>query len=275
MPPRLITLGIVLFWLSMTSWLVVREVVPMLLADDSPTVQIDFTERLTGGAALVGWNVKKDGERIGSGTSRIVVDEVDEWYEFRSNFHYEKFVILKKVQVQQLENIYRVNKAGHLQSLSVKAKVKVDGLQVEIGIDGTVENNVLEPRIFGLGFLDQKLDKIPMKQGNVLNPMHLVSKLRGLREGKMWKIPLFDPLASLKEKFIAKQAGSMPVLIAEVKVDKLLWDRKIVPCYKIEYYEPGKEVIARTWARKADGLVLQQEANHLGFDMVLQRVPSH
>jgi hypothetical protein len=270
MPPRLITLGIVLFWLGMTSWLVVREVVPMVVADDIPSVQVDFTDTL-GAGALVGWVVMKDNKRIGSGTSRILVDEAQEWYEFRSQFHYDQFTI-GPAQIQHLESMYRVTKEGQLKSLSAKASIKSAGLHFDVGVDGVVEDGFLEPRVFGL--LEQKLDKIPInQQGNVLNPMHLVNKLRGLREGKIWKIPLLDPLASLKEKFIAKGAGEMPMLIAEVKVDTLTWNRRPVACYKIEYYEPGKEPIARTWARKSDGLVLQQEASHLGYDMVLIRVP--
>jgi hypothetical protein len=236
-----------------------------------------LTEKI-GAGVLVGWTVfriteGRKPELIGSGSSRIVVDEADDWYEFRSAFHYDKFVI-GPAHIKSLDSMYRVGKDGNLRSISAKAVVKTAGVELDVGVEGTVENGFLEPRIIGM--FAQKLDKIPMKQqGNVLNPMHLVNKLRGLREKQMWKIPLLDPLASLKDKFIAAQGGSMPVLIAEVKSDSLTWDRKLVSCYKIEYYEPGKEVVARTWVRKTDGLVLQQEASHLGFDMVLQRVPSH
>jgi len=275
MPPRLITLAIVLFWLSMTTWLVVREVVPILMAEDAPSVHVDLTEKI-GAAPIVGWRVFKTAkgkpEPIGSGTSRIIVDEADDWYEFRSSFHYDQFVI-GPASIKSLESMYRVGKDGQLRTISAKAVVKAGGIDFDVGVDGTVENGFLEPRIFGV--LEQKLDKIPMKQqGNVLNPMHLVNKLSGLREGQMWKIPLLDPLASLKEKFIAAKGPSMPVLIAEVKLDTLSWDKRPVACYKIEYYEPGKEIVARTWARKSDGLVIQQEASHLGFDMILTRVPA-
>ena len=54
----------------------------------------------------------------------------------------------------------------------------------------------------------------------------------------------------------------------------MTWGKKEVACLVIEYREPGKDVSARTWVRKSDGLVLQQEANHLGFAMILQRVPN-
>ena len=44
---------------------------------------------------------------------------------------------------------------------------------------------------------------------------------------------------------------------------------------KIEYREPGKtRVVARTWVRRRDGLVLQQEASHEGMNVVLLRDPA-
>ena len=51
------------------------------------------------------------------------------------------------------------------------------------------------------------------------------------------------------------------------------WDNRAVPCLVIEYRK-GKEITARTWVRKSDGLVLQQEASNLGFEMILQRKPN-
>ena len=58
-----------------------------------------------------------------------------------------------------------------------------------------------------------------------------------------------------------------------MKADTLKWDKKEVVCNVIEYRELGKEVAARTWVRKSDGLVLQQEAS-FGFELVLRRVPN-
>src|SRR5882762_9835549 len=116
MPPRFITLGILLFWCSMTTWLMMREVVPMLLADDSPTVEVDLTIEI-GGSPSVGWIVEKDGTRIGGGTSRIVYDRETDTYEFRSAFHYEKFGI-GPAKITQLDSMYRVTKEGELKALS-------------------------------------------------------------------------------------------------------------------------------------------------------------
>ena len=66
---------------------------------------------------------------------------------------------------------------------------------------------------------------------------------------------------------------TVPMLEAEVIVDALPWHGQDAPvtCYRIDYHEPGKKVTARTWVRRRDGLVLQQEAEHQGRRIILQR----
>lgn len=283
MPHRLITCAIVAFWLAMTGWLVYREVLPMLLADEVPTAQIDFTDEIS--SPIVGWQVFRDGKRIGSATSKITACD-DRGYEFRSIYNFESLTIANLVQIKRMENVYRVTEEGKLKALSAKFGINLAREAVValpdtiVEVKGEVIDNQLEPKILHDGkemnlFSFGKIDMT--EQGNVINPMLLVNRLKGLREGKSWRITMFDPFRGTTSKFIPKlveQSASMPVLIAEVKVDTLVWSDSTVPCYKIEYYEPGKEVTARTWARKRDGLVLQQEANRDSFELVLKRVPN-
>jgi hypothetical protein len=276
MPHRLITISILAFWMSMTGWLIYREVVPMLLADDSPTVQIDLTDEV--GSPLVGWFVyDKKNERIGSAISKIVANK-DRSYDFRSSYHFEK-LDFGPGRIRRLENVFRASEDGKLQALSARFEFDAPGVpDIVVEVDGEVEDHMLEPRISFKGQKFLTLDKIDMReQGSVVNPMLLVNRLRGLREGRSWRITLFDPFRGMTAKFIpalVKQAAAMPTLIAEVHADTLFWDRKQVACYRIDYYEPPKEPSARTWVRKIDGLVLQQEANRDGIELVLKRVPN-
>src|SRR5436190_9766300 len=93
MPHRLVTIGIIAFWLAMTGWLIQREIIPYLTAEDVPIAQIDFLDEIS--SPLVGWTVfKKKGlaeERIGSATSRVVRND-DNTYDFRAHYHFDKFV---------------------------------------------------------------------------------------------------------------------------------------------------------------------------------------
>jgi hypothetical protein len=271
MPPRLQTGAIILFWLAMTGWLLYREVVPMMLADISPSYTIDLTDEI--GAKPVSWLISLNGSRIGLGVS-VVRPAEDRTYEFKTTLRFEKFEKAGMV-IKKFQSMYRVTEEGKLRAMSAKFDVKIADTDVLGEFRGEVKNNILHPR----GFINEKeqefleLDDIDIsKQGNIVNPMHLVSRLRGLRNGQTWKITKIDPLQALKKVGI-QQGMSAASLIAEVTTAELEWDGKQVECHKIEYHEPGKEPAARTWVRKIDGFVLQQEATHYGKDLVMRRIP--
>lgn len=273
MPSRLMIGAILAFWLGMTSLLIQREVVPMMVADASPTYQLDLTDEI--GAPLIGWQIKRDGKRAGSATSRIVAKE-DRSYEFHSTFHFDKAFL----QVKQIENVDRINEDRKLQAFSIKFTLE-SGLTVEIR--GEVANQEMIPSLFIDGEEDKMFQwgKIDMaQQGAVINPMSLLSRLSRLNEGQTWKITMFDPFCGARlpvggdlVKHLVKDMSAPPALVAKVTTDKLTWNKKEVSCYKIEYHEPGKDVSARTWVRKLDGMVLQQESSRLSFEMTLERIP--
>lgn len=284
MPPRIITAAILAFWLTMTGLLIHHEVVPMMLADVSPTFQPDLTDEI--GSPLVGWTVLRDGEEIGSGTSKVNAQE-DGNYEFRSNFHFKKLAIgpeKHRLHVRQMENSYVVTDKGKLLTVTTRVIMNHDVEKpafappdISVAIQGEVVDGKFEPNLT-FNQLNIKLDKIDMpQQGNIINPMHLINRLRGLRAGQTWKITLVDPFRGLTAKLGGDftKSMAMPALLAEVKPDTLTWDKREVQCLVIEYREAGKDITARTWVRRSDGLVLQQEASNLGFEMILQRKPNN
>jgi hypothetical protein len=277
MPSRLYIGVILAFWLTMTGWLIQREVVPMMLADAAPTFQIDLTQEIEWtderdgkrvGSAPVFWTVEYNQKRVGRATSQVVAHR-DRSYEFRSLFHFDghKFKV-GPASISAMENTYRITEDGKLVSLSAT----VDASFGKVGIQGEVVNGFFESRVFA-GAFEQNLDKVDLPQeGSIVNPMHLVNRVRGLHEGRTWKITLLDPFRGLTEKFVGK-GMTIPALIAVVRSDTMSWDHKEVACYKIEYHEVGKDVVGRTWVRRSDGLVLKQESSHHGFELILQRVP--
>jgi hypothetical protein len=227
----------------------------------------------------------KKGVHIGSARSQVRRKD-ERSYDFWAAYTFEQFNV-GMLHVSKMEHVYRVSEDGKLQAISVKSWFHLGNDRPAFGVNdmmaevqGEVEGNTLEPRLLYNG-VEQKLfsfGKIDMnEQGSVVNPMLPVNRLRGLRDGRTWKITMFDPFRGMTGglmKALVKQSATVPTLIAEVSSDTLFWDKKLVACHKIEYYEPGKEVTARTWARKLDGMVLQQEASRDSFDLVLKRVPN-
>jgi hypothetical protein len=257
----------------MTGWLIEREVVPMMLADVSPSFQPDLTDEI--GSPVVAWTVLQDGKRLGSANSRVHAND-DRTFEFQSSYQFNQFT-MGPVEIQQIEQRYKVSEEGKLLSVTVKFVGKLGKPDFTLDLKGDVVNDELQPHLLLNGEKTPDIGKIKFVQkGNFVNPMHLLNRLRGLREGKKWTINLPDLQAGVENPFIGdliKKAGGPSVLIAEVTIDTLAWDHKKVACYKIEYHEPGKEVTVRTWVRKTDGLVLQQDTSQFGFDLVLQRLP--
>jgi hypothetical protein len=268
MPPRLITVGILAFWLAMTGLLLHREVVPMMLAEVSPTFQIDLTDEI--GSPLVDWSMFSGGKRVGSATSKINALE-ERRYEFCSTFRFDNSKDFHGLKT--IESTERVFEDGKLQALSMK--VVLDLLVIEI--DGEVSGQKIKPRILWNNFEYKGLvGEIDLQgQSNVVSSLKLISRLRGLHVGQTWTETPFDLSSGIENKLavdLFKQFKA-PSMIALVKADVLVWDRKEVVCHVIEYHDDAnKDVLARVWARKKDGLVLQREVSVLGRELRLQRV---
>src|SRR5262249_47502484 len=128
------------------------------------------------------------------------------------------------------------------------------------------------PKIFhngsemNLGPFQPKPVPVPI-HGNVLNAMHPLDKIPRLWTGRTWKVPILDWLSAI----VPGGHMSTMTLLAEVHDGKLEWQGEMVPCFRIDYQEPGKRAVAHTWVRCSDGLVLQQEANPNDLDLVLVR----
>lgn len=267
MPSRLITALILAFWLGMTALLLEREVVPMMLAEVAPTFQIDLTDEI--GSPLVGWNMLADGKRAGSATSRIVALD-DRRFEFRSAFHFDQFI----PGLKTIESTDRVSEQGKLQAVALK--VVFAGVVYEI--EGDVAGQKLKPRVLvnSVEFKGLVGEIDVSAQANMVSSLKMVNRLRGLHDGQTWTETPFDPSQGLQNKLAANLFAQFktPTMIAVVKSKALHWDRKQVDCHVVEYHDANKEVVARVWVRKRDGLVLQREAAVLGKELVLQRMPS-
>ncbi len=267
MPPRWVTAIIVVFWLGATFWLVYRETTSGTRAGEAPPFVIDLTDEVS--ANTIAWTVVQNGERVGTGLSSVG-RRPDRIFEFKSEFRFHDLNILKIVKFHKLASMYRVTADGHFRSLTAEVFLE-NSADPTLVISGRLEHGFVVPKVAAR--VGQHLIAVPFQQkikvdehGSILNPMHLVNKINGLREGQTWTIPLMDPLAG---NFTGP---TIRELEAKVLRDRLYWDKQDVACFRIDYREPGKQIAkARTWVRCRDGLVLQQEAQHLEREIVLIR----
>lgn len=267
MPPRWLTWAIVAFWALTTLWLVLREVAPRWRAGEPPPYTIDLTDEVSGHP--IHWIVL-GGEKPGKAKSSVH-RLADRTFELRTELLCTKLLLFESIK---LDNTYQVNNQGELIGVKVKGEIQVLGRQLKGELIGKVQDGYIAPELRG-DFLGKEHvfrgEKVKVR-GGILNSMALVNKISGLQPGQRWSIPLMDPLKFFS---IGIQAPTIPRLDAEVIAGELLWNGDQVPCFIIDYREPGKEKpAARTWVRRSDGIVLQHLANHEVMELVLQRIPS-
>src|SRR5262249_17825290 len=102
-----------------------------------------------------------------------------------------------------IESQYRVTREGELRQVTAKVALHLEGVEITADLHGRAENKRLTPhlRIAAPGFqFEPSLPPVEVPpRGSVLNPSQPVNKLRGLRPGQRWRIPVVDPLTdSLK-----------------------------------------------------------------------------
>jgi hypothetical protein len=270
MPTRFVIVTILCFWLASTTWLVIREIVPLYRAGAAPAFVIDIAGE-TGGARS-SWTVQFNGETIGSGFSGVK-PRSDRTFELFSEWRFASFRPLGIGEIKKIRGWYRVDKNGNLKELQAELHVSLGGVDWVGEGQGVVKDDLLvitrqltaNGAEVNLNAFQPKPAPVPA-HGNVLNTMNLLDKIPGLRAGRSWQVPMLDPLS-----LVLLGKSSLPVLIAEVHEDQLDWQGQKTACFRIDYAEPGKNPTARTWVRIDDDLVLQQEAAHKELNMVLIR----
>ncbi len=279
MPARPLVYAILGFWLAANGWLFYRELWPRLRAGEPPAFSIDLAGEVA--AETISWDVLHNHKRIGVALTKVVFDEPSRTYDLVCDYTYDKGLpVMALLDIRKMTSTMRVTRQGELKSAHVDVRLRGFTGPAEMVLDLDIKDGLLTPRLelrAGAGLLEHKLKLDPVEVsagGSILNPMHPLNKVRGLREGMHWRLPDVDPLktaAAAMSQQVTGQTFGFPALFAEVRATTLNWHDKSVECWVIEYREAGKKPSARTWVRRADDVVLQQEAVHQGNQLVLQR----
>jgi hypothetical protein len=257
---------------------VYREVLPAFQTGEPPPFIIDLADEVS--AQTITWEALAQGKPAGTARTKVS-HRADRPFDLVSDFHPTNLRLLG-IDVKRVHSSYAVTRAGDLRELEATVTVNVfaGADAIEVGVRGKVDQRMFTPeiRFAGLdlkGFPLPKLEPVPVSgRGSVLNPLHPLNRLKGLHDGQRWVQPVLDPLVVVVYSLIGKEPP-LHRLYAEVTPGTLSWHGQDVACWQIGYSEPGQRASARTWVRRSDGLVLRQEANHAGLDLVLERNPPH
>lgn len=294
MPSRRGIVLIVLFWLATVGYVGYRDVWPRLFRDTAPTVWIDLSDEATQ-TVPVRWGLYRGENRVGTVTTQMVYDAGPNLFRFVTKYRdFLDEVPPISCHVPEMELTTTLNRAGilHGQSMTGTLIAKYFGLKVATGTariecvvhDGELVGNChLESDFFPT--IDEPLEPTPVPDGQVLNPLQPVNRLRGIRPGLRWVIykidPLGDAIANATKHVLAKKGINSSLfapkvterqsLIATVSdvPEVLKFKRGEFSCWTIEIRdERGTTTI---WVREKDGFVMQQIANYHGDSMRLER----
>jgi hypothetical protein len=309
MPSRPVVVLILLFWLAVLGVVVYREVVPHFFNDEPPAPEFVAADELS--QATVSWSIYRGpadaDEKIGKMTSRIEYVGDDDSFRFVNTYHKLKLALLAfEVTVTSATTVLRVDRDGRLKGQTLRGNAEMDtgrlggGLKLAATAEasGVVRGGFLEgsatltaPDLLGQPSVGT-FTPVAVPDGQVINPLMPVDRLRGVVPGRRWKVRQVDPLREalgellvkgLQEELARRGGGKKaptavtipppPELLAEVLRDPVTLDRPGGPvgCWVIEYRCEKPPIEARTYVRRDDGRVLRQEATASGERLRFER----
>jgi hypothetical protein len=302
MPSRLVTLGILVFWLATTAWFVARDLLPNWSSQAAPPFSIELADEAIRQIVPVHWQIRRDGQAIGRLRTTLRSHDEDDTYELTAACQDLPLVdttapVVGRIQIviRQFEDRLRVTRDGELRSMRTAIALDVHlgshpPLPAEAALSAEVRGRRMV-RAFrlsspGLGEFAPALDSTEPIRGSVLNPLHPLHRLSGLRPGQRWRQPLVAPHEEIIQAALAKAPGAESAapaferrrprwLDAAVRpqFERLEWNRGEVDCLVVDYRSDwhSDDLAARTWIRATDGLILRQEAESHGQSLTLER----
>lgn len=294
MPSRPLVLAITLLWIATTGWLFYRDLWPRLRPGQPPPYTIDLADEALRKGPKIAWNVFRGEKKVGVAETWLKYCEPDDTFEMHSKVKRLEWGQLGLFYIQLLEmsGMYRITRDGLLRDLVADATISGQGIgpfqglqaRAQARVEGKVKNSYFTPRVeieLNGSTLALPLEPIEVSsQGGVLNPLHPINRVLGLKKGQHWQMPLVNPLndslvALLKKDPVAElllhgQSGRRILQVDVLPDTKLLsWKGQDVRCLVIDYQ--GDDLTARTWVREDDGTVLRQEVAFWGDQVVMVR----
>jgi hypothetical protein len=276
MPSRYSVFAILLFWAVTTGWFFERDLWPRLRPGEPPPFSINLADEAQRNAPAIYWTVFCGEQEIGKAKTWIKYHEPDDTFELHSQIFQLRLGGL--ITVKSVAGMYRITRDGELRAisadLSLAIRIPNGETSIRAYVDGPVQEHRFTPRCqieSPLGNKEVELDSVEIcAHGSVLNPLHPVNRVMGLRRGQRWRMPLVDPLTDAASAVLGK-SSNVRILDAEVlrETKWLFWDGEDRPCLVIDYR--GDAMSAQTWVRANDGTVLRQVATVQGEQLIMER----
>jgi hypothetical protein len=276
MPSRWSSLAIVAFWLGTNGLLFYHDIWPTLRPGQPPPMAVDLIQEAKKFDTATRWNVTLNDRpalRAQTSTKRVGPGLFDMVAHY-SQVPKQPAPTIGVFRVRRMRSSYRVTTDGDLRALEVEVEgawLTEGAGKFTLAIRGEVEGGRLTPHLHFESAgkaLDKDLPAVEVPaRGSVLMPLHPVERIRGLRRGQSWRVPVVDPVADSIKQFFPLSGG--PRFLSARVADEAQELRPGVPCLVVHYQ--GDDLEARTWVEEATGQVLRQEAVIQGGRWVMER----
>ena len=280
MPPRLISVMIVMLFIVANTSLFYTEILPRIRSGLPPSFNVDLADEAGNLRPVVNWKVLVRGEEfLKLRTGVTLVDNQEDEFWLWAEYSQPTNAGLKPARdflgLKLMRNEFRVHRDGDM--LGLQAKVQIESLRgsdfpLTLEISGEVSNGLLRPEVkvdSRLGERTFKLESMDVPvSGSVFQPFLPVHRILGLYPGRTWKQPFFDPLSLAFSSGVAQgglDQGTGSV-IAKVRNDivDVMWGGKKIPCIIIDY--TGSDLESTVWVGVQNGMVIRQK-NRLSDSM--------
>jgi hypothetical protein len=283
MPGRLVTALIVLFWLGIGAWFVVRDAWPRLDPDEPPRLMVDLVEE--GGG--VQRSLRSTGMLWFINPDSTVLYTVETMTIYAPDS--DTFVLLAEYKQPgeiHMSSRYTMDRDGNISRFEIvvkhlkekptaKGKESVterqDTFTFEIHSRRPTLTHVIEKDAVRQETSHDFPDVRLPHTGLIQTPYHPVYRLERVLPGRTWKVPFFDPLA-------ASDGRAEPTLVwldararherETLQVTRDL-KKKDISCVVFDY--TGEQVQGTTWQDAENGEVLKQEWTIHGAKWVVQQ----
>jgi hypothetical protein len=275
MPPRLVSVAILVYWSLAALGLITRDLLPELSLRQPPDLRT--ITRAEVDAVPARWAVQvvddpsmpENRRTVGQAVTEAV-RRPDGWVVMSSRVWFDASGLLKgtafanKVSDVRLEvdSTYLVDVSGNLQSL--RALVRSQGERGDLlKVEGRLKNRAIEITTHGpLPMMNRTRTIAYEPRGVVQNTLGPVDRLPGLQVGQRWDLRVISPFT-----------GQADVVRVEVTRKRVIhWDKN--PVTTLEVVQHMAPLTAKTWVRP-DGLVLRQEVPFPFVKLVLDRDPEY
>jgi hypothetical protein len=272
MPPRLVSLAILIYWCIAAFFLLTWDVLPELTLGYPPDLRAIAA---AGNAARpVTWSIQIMEDPKAPDVRRSIGSAVtaskrlpDGWFELTSHVNFDAAGLLRgaawaaKASVRlEVASIYRVDPSGNLRSFEMKV-TPVDSRELLFNVQGRLHGAVMEVVSEGLlPIVNQRLSFPYEPRSMVHDALGPLDRLPGLHVGQRWDTRLLNPFT-----------GHVDVVRVEVQPrDLIYWNGDPVSAFRVVHNSGA--LSARTWVR-SDGLIVRQEVPLPLVRLVLERMP--